>query len=71
MSDFILTKKQLSQIVHGNPYLDHWYDALEKALPDYDINTPSRVAAFLAQCAHESGEFKFIQENLNYAPINI
>jgi putative chitinase len=66
MSDFILTKQQLSQIIHGNPYLDHWYDALEQALPDYDINTPSRVAAFLAQCAHESGEFKFIQENLNY-----
>jgi len=67
MSDAcILTKGQLSQMVPGNPYIDHWYEALEQLLPDYDINTPQRVAAFIAQCAHESGGFKFIKENLNY-----
>lgn len=66
MSDFILTKEQLAQIIPKNPYKDYWYHALEQALPDYDINTPPRVAAFLAQCAHESGEFVFLQENLNY-----
>ena len=59
MSDFILTKEQLAQIIPKNPYKDYWYHALEQALPDYDINTPPRVAAFLAQCAHESGEFVF------------
>jgi len=66
MSNFILTKEQLSKIIPGNPYLDYWYSALERCLPDYDINTPSRVASFLAQCAHESGNFKFLKENLNY-----
>ena len=66
MADFILTKEQLGSIIGRNPYLDHWYDALAQALPDYDINTPQRVAAFLAQCAHESGNFNAIQENLNY-----
>ena len=66
MSDFILTKEQLAQIIPGNPYIDHWYDALSQALPDYDINTPQRIASFLAQCAHESGGFVFLQENLNY-----
>ena len=66
MSDFILTKEQLAQVIPGNPYLDHWYHALEQALPDYDINTPQRVAAFLAQCAHESGGFRALKENLNY-----
>jgi putative chitinase len=35
-------------------------------LPVYDINTPERVSAFIAQCAHESGNFKFLKENLNY-----
>jgi putative chitinase len=35
-------------------------------LPDYNINTPPRVAAFVAQCAHESAGFKFLKENLNY-----
>ena len=66
MSDFILSRAQLAQLIPGNPYIDHWYDALSQALPDYDINTPPRVAAFIAQCAHESGGFKFLQENLNY-----
>jgi putative chitinase len=61
-----LTKQQLAQIIPGNPYLDHWFDALSQALPDYDIDTPQRIAAFLAQCAHESGEFRAIKENLNY-----
>lgn len=66
MADFILTKAQLGQIIPGNPYLDYWYHALEQALPDYDINTPRRVAAFLAQTAHESGGYRAIKENLNY-----
>ena len=66
MSNFILTQEQLAQLIPGNPYLDYWYNALEQCLPDYDINTPPRVAAFIAQCAHESGNFKFLKENLNY-----
>ena len=66
MSEFILTKSQLSQLIPGNPYIDNWHHALEQALPDYDINTPRRVAAFMAQCGHESGSFKFLKENLNY-----
>jgi putative chitinase len=32
----------------------------------YGINTPLRMAHFLAQTAHESGEFKVVEENLNY-----
>ena len=61
----ILTRDQLKQMVK-NPYIDHWYEALEQLLDDYEINTPQRVAAFVAQCAHESGNFVFIKENLNY-----
>ena len=61
----ILTKDQLKQMVK-NPYIDHWYEALKQLLDDYDINTPLRVAHFIAQCAHESGNFVFVQENLNY-----
>jgi putative chitinase len=33
----------------------------------FEINTPQRMAAFLAQTAHESGGFNFIKENLNYS----
>jgi putative chitinase len=61
----ILTQDQLKQMVK-NPHIDHWYTALEQLLDDYDINTPLRVAHFIAQCAHESGNFVFIKENLNY-----
>lgn len=64
--EFDFTLNQLKEIVTGNPYIDHWYEALCILLPDYEINTKLRVAAFLAQCAHESGNFKAIKENLNY-----
>lgn len=63
---FDFTKQQLAQVIPGNQYVDHWYEALCDILPEYEINTPHRVAAFLAQCAHESGGFKFLKENLNY-----
>ena len=63
---FDFTLDQLNQIVTKNPYIDDWYNALVAILPEYDIETPLRVAAFLAQCAHESGNFRFIKENLNY-----
>jgi putative chitinase len=57
---------QLRQIIPKNPYVEYWYNALEQLLPQYQIDTPHRLAAFLAQCAHESGNFVFIKENLNY-----
>lgn len=61
-----LTLQQLKQLLPKNPYVEHWHHALEQLLPDYDINTPKRIAAFVAQCAHESGGFTAIKENLNY-----
>ena len=61
-----ITKEQLSQLIPKNPYLDQWYEALSVLLPDYEINTPNRIAAFIAQCAHESANFTALHENLNY-----
>jgi len=66
-----LTKEQLKQLLPKNPYIDYWYHALEQLLPDYEINTPQRIAAFIAQCAHESGEFTALKENLNYKPATL
>ena len=63
---FDFKKEHLAAMIGKNPYLDYWYDALYQILPEYNINTPQRVAAFIAQCAHESGNFRFLQENLNY-----
>jgi putative chitinase len=63
---FDFKKEHLHEIIGKNPYIDNWYHALCEILPEYEINTPERVAAFVAQCAHESGGFKFLKENLNY-----
>ena len=49
----------------------HIPDAVIQLIPDtaakFQINTPLRLAHFLAQCGHESGGFKATQENLNYS----
>ena len=66
-----LTQAQLKQIIPKNPYVDHWHKALAQLLPEYEINTPQRMAAFLAQCAHESGGFTAIKENLNYRAVSL
>lgn len=61
-----LTVDQLRNLIHNNPDYVNWYNALVKVLPDYQIDTPQRLAAFISQCAHESADFTSVQENLNY-----
>jgi putative chitinase len=62
----MITISQLKQLLPNNPYVENWHHALVQLLPDYDINTPKRIAAFIAQCSHESGGFRVLTENLNY-----
>lgn len=62
----MITQEQLKQLLPKNPYVSHWHKALEQLFPDYEINTPQRMAEFIAQCAHESGGFMVLTENLNY-----
>ena len=49
----------------------HIPQAVIDMIPDtaakFNINTPLRLAHFLAQCGHESGGFRATQENLNYS----
>ena len=61
-----LTVEQLKKLLHNNPDYVNWYNALIKVLPDYQIDTPQRLSAFISQCAHESADFTAVQENLNY-----
>lgn len=63
---FEFTQAKLAKILVGNPYVEHWYEALNTILPDYEIYTLQRASAFVAQCAHESGNFRLLKENLNY-----
>lgn len=69
--DFNFTKEKLAQILPGNQYIEHWHEALCKILPDYDITSVARVAAFMAQTAHESGGYKALKENLNYRAVTL
>ena len=71
----MLTLQQLKKFLPKNKYVEHWHSALagpqdelggKCLLEDYDINTPKRIAAFLAQCSHESAGFTALEENLNY-----
>lgn len=64
---FDFTADHLQQLLGGNPEAAEWYAAMSEILPKYEINTPERVAGFVAQCAHESGNFRRLEENLNYS----
>ncbi len=60
----IITEEQLKAIA---PYTKHatrgrYLSYLNLAFVKYQINTPPRVAAFLAQIIHESGSFNYVQE---------
>ena len=65
--DFDFTENQLAEIIPGNKQVGEWYAALYEILPMYDIVSERRVAHFLSQCAHESANFKRLEENLNYS----
>jgi putative chitinase len=43
-----------------------WLDAVVQTCAEFEINTPQRIAAFLAQTSHESGGYTMLTENLHY-----
>ena len=63
----MITAEQFHKLFPRNPEPQVWAEAMANVFPTYDINTPQRVAAFLAQCGHESGGWTVFEENLNYS----
>ena len=47
--------------------IDSCLEPLNAAMEEFEINTPERMAMFLAQCCHESNYFRVTKENLNYS----
>lgn len=46
---------------------DKVIEQIPAVMEKFQINTPLRLAHFLAQCGHESGGFRLTKENLNYS----
>ncbi|SAK95133.1 glycoside hydrolase family protein [Caballeronia arationis] len=47
---------------------ERWILPITEAAHEFDINTPARLAAWIAQMGHESGGFRLLSESFNYAP---
>ncbi|WP_213881187.1 glycoside hydrolase family 19 protein [Pseudomonas sp. dw_358] len=63
-----ITPQQLLQIIpNAGPVAGVFTPALNAAMERYQINTPARIAAFIAQVAHESANLTRLVENLNYS----
>jgi putative chitinase len=43
-----------------------WVDALNETFLRFNINTKNQQAMFIGQCSHECGNFRILEENLNY-----
>ena len=63
----VISQAQLTVFLPTLAGAGAWTAALNAAMDRFEITTPQRAAAFLAQVAHESGEFKQLVENLNYS----
>lgn len=58
-----LTLDQLRQIMpYAGKRAEVFLDPLNRAMVEFEINTPMRQAAFLAQLAHESGSLRYGRE---------
>jgi len=63
----MITAEQFHKLFPRNPEPELWAASMAEVFPTYEINTPQRIAAFLAQCGHESAGWTVFQENLNYS----
>jgi len=58
----MVNAEQLAKL-HIGP---QWVDALNETFNRFGINTPRQQASFIGQCGHECGNFRILEENLNY-----
>lgn len=63
----MLTGKQFKELFPNCADADGWVQAMNEVFPKYGIDGPKRIAAFIAQCGHESGGWRVFEENLNYS----
>lgn len=67
MKKFVVEPSLLKQVITKNREYKVWARLLSEQLPLHNITERAEVIAFIAQCAHESAEFRVKLENLNYS----
>lgn len=63
----MLTLEQFQSAFPNATDAEEWCAALETTLPEYDITTAERIAAFVSQCGVETGGWRWFEENMNYS----
>jgi len=63
----MITSEQLTKLDIDTKWLEPLNDTFAK----FEINTPARMASFIGQCKHESGNFTHLEENLNYSAVRL
>ena len=63
----MLTAEQFAQLFPRAQDPQGWVNSMNNVFPNYELDSPKRIAAFLAQCGHESGGWTVFEENLNYS----
>lgn len=52
----------LAIMPYAKARVDTFLEPLNQAMAEFDINTPTRQASFLAQVGHESGQLRYVRE---------
>lgn len=63
------TREMLVAVKIKDP--DKWLEVIKNTCEEFEINTPERIASFLAQTAHESAGYTMLEENLNYSDVTM
>jgi putative chitinase len=58
----MVNAEQLKQLHIGA----EWVDALNETFARFNLTTNNQKAMFIGQCSHECGNFRTLEENLNY-----